>query len=67
MSKDKEIKPNTEPKTFIVKITPLVPTASKFVDVETINKGAAEWIALQKLKEAGVDIGHYTCIATEIE
>ena len=54
-------------KQYVVKIVPLVPTAPKFVDVDTINKGSAEFIALQKLKEKGVDINYYKAMVTEIK
>ena len=53
-------------KRYIVKVTPLVPLTPKFVDVDTVNKGSAEWIALQKLKEQGVDVNYFTTIVTEV-
>ena len=53
-------------KKYIVKVTPLQPVASHFVDVNTINSGSAEFIALQVLKERGLDINYFTTKVTEI-
>ena len=70
MSKDKEIKPNTEPKTFIVKITPLVPTASKFIGTNTLGDEERDLVRqlntfhlclANKNRNRGLQFGRFDC------
>ena len=62
----KKVEPNTTPKDYIVKVVPLVPAEPIFVDVRTINRSAAEFIGLQKVKEAGKEFVYYTTKVTDL-
>ena len=54
-------------KRYVVKITPLVPGTPKYVDVNTINRNSAEFVALQILKERGQSMGYYKSQVTEVK